>query len=111
MEGIEHIISNLVATDRAATLWLNNLGAEYSWMDPFWQFMSEIKVWFPMYALVAALLIWRLGWKKGLVAIAAVALAFFCNERINNLTECSTNNDTDCHVDYITTHCKIFKFF
>ena len=47
--------------------------------------MSEIKVWIPLYVLVVILLIWRMGWKKGLVAIACIALAFFCDERINNL--------------------------
>lgn len=99
MEAIEQIISDIVATDRTATLWLNKLGAEYSWMDPFWQFMSEVKVWFPMYALVAGLLIWRLGWKKGLVAIAAVALAFFWNERVNNLIKALVERPRPCNDD------------
>lgn len=103
MEGIEHIISNLVANDRAATLWLNKLGADYGWLDPFWQFMSEIKVWFPMYALVAALLIWRLGWKKGLIAVAAVALAFFCNERINNLIKALVERPRPCNDEGMLT--------
>lgn len=76
MEGIAQI-------DQQVTLWLNSLHTP--WTDPFWVFMSGIKVWFPMYAAVAALLIWRLGWKKGLVAVGAIAMAFILNEQVNNL--------------------------
>jgi len=69
--------------DQRITLFINSFNAP--WSDPFWVFMSQIKVWFPMYALVAALLIWKLGWKRGLVMVACIALAFFFNERVNNL--------------------------
>jgi len=69
--------------DQRITLFINSFNAP--WSDPFWVFMSQIKVWFPMYALVVALLIWKLGWKRGLVMVACIALAFFFNERVNNL--------------------------
>ena len=37
-----------------------------------------------MYAAIVALLIWRLGWKKGLIAIAGVLLTFgFCDQFSN----------------------------
>ena len=98
MAGIEPLITlwdTLEAADRAATLWINNL-----WPDcfaPFWSFMSQVKVWFPMYALVAALLIWRLGWKKGLIAVAAIALAFFFDERVNNLIKALAERPRPCN--------------
>jgi len=69
--------------DQRITLFINSF---YSpWSDPFWAFMSQIKIWFPMYALIVALFIWKLGWKKGLILVACIALAFFFNERVNNL--------------------------
>lgn len=76
MERIEQI-------DQQITLWLNSFHCPAS--DAFWSFMSLIKVWIPLYTIVALLLVWRLGWKKGLVCVACIALAFFFTERINNL--------------------------
>lgn len=98
MEGIEQVVTvwdRLEAADRAATLWINSNCSQ--WSDPFWAFMSGIKVWIPMYVLVVALLIWRLGWKKGLIAVAAVALCFFCDERINNLIKTLTERPRPCN--------------
>lgn len=98
MEGIEQIStiwSRLEAADRTATLWIN--GNHSQWSDPFWLFMSEIKIWIPMYVLIVALLIWRLGWKKGLIAVAAIALAFFFNERINNLIKMLAERTRPCN--------------
>lgn len=59
-----------------------------SWHSPFgdalWSIFSDKIVWIPMYAMIVALLIWRLGWKKGLVAIAAALLTFgFCDQCSN----------------------------
>lgn len=76
------VIDNIVAWDQAATLWING---HYGALDPFWVFMSGIKVWIPMYVAVAAMLVWRLGWKKGLIAIALTLLAFAMSEQLNNL--------------------------
>ncbi len=73
----------IVAWDQSATLWINSHHSECS--DAFWTFMSGVKVWYPMYAVIAGLLIWRLGWKKGLIAVACIALAIVFSERVNNL--------------------------
>lgn len=88
------LFETLEAADRSATLWINGLSG--SW-GPFWVFMSEIKVWFPLYAFIAALLIWRLGWKKGLVAVGILALAFFFDERINNLIKAIAQRPRPCN--------------
>lgn len=69
--------------DQRISFWMNSNYCPFG--DAFWSTMSGIKIWIPMYVLIAGLLIWRLGWKKGLIAIAAVALAFFFNERVCNL--------------------------
>lgn len=77
-QGIEGV-------DQRVSLWINSHFCTFG--DAFWMFMSGVKVWIPLYAIVAALLVWRLGWKKGLVAIACIGLAFFLNERVNNLVK------------------------
>lgn len=65
---------NLIGLDQDITLWLNNMHSMLS--DQFWFFMSDKKVWIPLYLLVVIFLFIRLGWKKALVVIAAIGLTF-----------------------------------
>lgn len=68
--------------DQLLTLEINSWSCNMT--DPIWQFFSKIPVWIPMYVLIVALLIWRLGWKKGLViTLAAVATFGFCDQFSN----------------------------
>lgn len=65
--------------DQAVTLEINNWDSSLT--DPIWQFLSDVPAWIPMYVLIVALLIWKLGWKKGLLFTAAAALTFgFCDQ-------------------------------
>ena len=51
---------------------------------PIWEFFSNRPVWIPMYALIIAFIIWRLGWKKGLIVTAGALLTFgFCDQFSN----------------------------
>lgn len=68
--------------DQLLTLKVNSWSCSIT--DPIWQFFSKIPVWIPMYALIVALLFWRLGWKKGLIiTLAAVATFGFCDQFSN----------------------------
>lgn len=68
--------------DQDLTLAINSLHSDIT--DPFWEFMSDIPVWIPMYVLIVAFLIWRLGWKRGLIVLAAAVLTFgFCDQFSN----------------------------
>ena len=53
--------------DQNLTLKINSWNSSFS--DPIWEFLSDIPVWIPMYVLIVAFIIWRLGWKKGLVVV------------------------------------------
>lgn len=56
--------------------------------DPIWQFFSDIPVWIPMYLLIVGCLIWRLGWKKGVIfVLAALATFGFCDQFSNFIKE------------------------
>lgn len=69
-------------TDQLLTLKINSWDS--SMTDPVWQFFSNIPVWIPMYVLIITFIIWRLGWKKGLiVTLAAVATFGFCDQFSN----------------------------
>ena len=85
----------LEGLDQHISLWMNGINAP--WSDAFWAFMSLIKVWYPMYALVAALLIWRLGWKRGLICIACAAVGLFLDERICNLIKETVERVRPCN--------------
>ena len=68
--------------DQLLTLEINSWNCYMT--DTIWQFFSKIPVWIPMYVLIVALLIWRLGWKRGLIiTLAAVATFGFCDQFSN----------------------------
>ena len=68
--------------DQAITLEINCWDSSLT--DPIWQFLSDVPAWIPMYVLIAALLIWKLGWKRGLLVVLAAGLTFgFCDQFSN----------------------------
>ncbi len=68
--------------DQDLTLKMNSWHSDFT--DPVWEFFSDIPVWIPMYALIIAFIIWRLGWKKGLIVVAGALLTFgFCDQFSN----------------------------
>lgn len=72
--------------DQNLTLRINSWNSSFS--DPIWEFLSDIPVWIPMYVLIVAFIIWRLGWKKGLVVVAGALLTFaFCDQSSNFVKE------------------------
>ena len=72
--------------DQDLTLKLNSWHSDFS--DPVWAFFSDIPVWIPMYVLIVAFVIWRLGWQRGLVVVAAALLTFgFCDQFSNQVKE------------------------
>ena len=58
--------------DESVTLAVNGLHTALS--DQFWRFMSDKKVWIPFYLILITLLLYRLGWKKTLLAVFCTAL-------------------------------------
>ena len=68
--------------DQQVTLVINSWHSAFT--DPIWQFFSDKIVWIPMYVAIVALLIWTLGWKRGLLVVAAAGLTFgFCDQFSN----------------------------
>ena len=68
--------------DQLLTLKVNSCSSPMT--DPIWQFFSNIPVWIPMYVLIVAMIIWRLGWKKGLIVVLAALATFgFCDQFSN----------------------------
>ena len=68
--------------DQRITLEINSWDSAIT--DPIWQFFSDIPVWIPMYVFIVGCLIWRLGWKRGLIMTLAAAATFgFCDQFSN----------------------------
>ena len=64
--------------DQDITLWINGFHSEIS--DVVWTFLSNIPVWIPMYVLIIAFILRRLGWRKGgIVVLSAVLTVVFCS--------------------------------
>ena len=73
---------NIHHLDQQISLAINSWHTSFT--DPIWTFLSKIPVWIPMYVAIVALLIWRLGWKKGLIMTLAAAATFgFCDQFSN----------------------------
>ena len=81
--------------DQAATLWLNSINCPVS--DVVWMVFSNTPIWFIFYAAVAVVLFRRLGWKKGLVSIVALALTVVLCDQSSNLLKYSVCRLRPCH--------------
>lgn len=77
------MLEQLEALDKTLTLAINNTGH----LDAFWMFMSKTSVWFPLYLAIIALLIWKLGWKKGLLMVLAIVVGCVASDQICNLVK------------------------
>ena len=68
--------------DQQITLTINSWNSAFS--DPIWAFLSMKLVWVPLYAAILALIIWKLGWKKGGILILGTVLTIvFCDQFAN----------------------------
>lgn len=85
--------------DRNLTLLINGWNSPFS--DPIWSFISDIPVWIPLYAAIVVFLIIRLGWKKGLIVVAAALLTFGFCDQFSNLIKDLTERLRPCHDPYM----------
>ena len=85
--------------DRNLTLLINGWNSPFS--DPIWSFISDIPVWIPMYAAIVVFLIIRLGWKKGLIVVAAALLTFGFCDQFSNLIKDMTERLRPCNDPYM----------
>ena len=74
-------MERLIGIDQDITLWLN--GFHSPWSDQFWMFLSDVRIWFPMYGVIMGLMVYRLGWKKGLVVILSCILTVVLADQIS----------------------------
>lgn len=85
--------------DQSVTLWLNGLHCPFT--DGMWQLLSDRTAWIPLYLLVAALMVWRLGWKRGLAYVLLTALAILCVDQFANLIKNWVARPRPCNDEYM----------
>jgi undecaprenyl-diphosphatase len=85
--------------DQLLTLEINSWNSFIT--DPMWQFFSDKLVWAPMYAAIIALLIWKLGWKRGLMILAAALLTFGFCDQFSNLIKHAVGRIRPLHDDFM----------
>ena len=76
------MLERLIGIDQDITLWINSFHS--AWTDPIWMFFSDIKVWFPMYGVIMGMMIYRLGWKRGLIVILSCILTVVLCDQISS---------------------------
>lgn len=84
MEGAS-LIGILHEADQSASLWINSLSVP--WTDGMWMMFSDKLFWAPVYIFCIVFLFSRLGWKKALVVIASLALAFGLCDQVSNIVK------------------------
>ena len=81
--------------DESVTLAVNGLHTALS--DQFWRFMSDKKVWIPFYLILITLLLYRLGWKKTLLAVFCTALTILACDQTAELFKYSVGRLRPCY--------------
>ena len=76
-------MEGLVQLDQQVSLWLNQHNPEA--LNGFWHFMSGVREWVPFYLFMFGVLIWRLGWKKGVAVILTIVLGVVLTDQLANL--------------------------
>ena len=85
--------------DQDITLTINSWNSELS--DHIWEFFSNIPIWIPMYVIIICFVIWRLGWKKGLIVVGAAVLTFAFCDQTSNLVKALTERLRPLHDPYM----------
>ena len=75
------MLDRLIGIDQDITLWIN--GFHSAWSDPLWMFFSDVRIWFPAYGIIMAMMIYRLGWKKGLIVLLSCILTVVLTDQIS----------------------------
>ena len=92
-------LENIHSLDQELTLAINSMHSSFT--DNAVVFFSDIKVWIPLYLMVAAFILARLGWKKGLTVILSMVIVFAISDQIANLVKDSVARLRPCYNTYM----------
>lgn len=93
------IWQTLEQADKLATLEINSWNSTFS--DHIWEVFSNIPIWIPMYVIIIAFVIQRLGWKKGGAVVLAAVLTFAFCDQFSNFIKAATERLRPLHDAYM----------
>ena len=103
-------MEKLIQLDKRLFLHLNHLG-NAQW-DGFWLFATAERSWIPLYGLLALLLLWKLGWRQGGLALLFALLLFGFTDQVTGLIKIGLQRLRPCYdpqlsgvVRLVATHC------
>lgn len=102
MLSFTSIIETLELLDKEATLAVNNYSNAFT--DVVMPFISQVKVWIPLYLIVLGIIIYRMGWKAGLVVILALILNVVFADQLANLFKDGVARLRPCVDPWMTAH-------
>lgn len=89
------MISAIDRIDQDITLIINKLHSDVS--DQIWMLMSDKKVWIVLYAILVYFLFKRLGWKKAVIVLISIGLAFAACDQFSNLIKYAVARLRPCY--------------
>lgn len=93
---------NVHHLDQQLTLAINSWNSAVT--DPFWAFMSMKLVWVPLYMAILALIIWKLGWKKGGILVLGTVLTIVFCDQFANLIKFSVARIRPLHDEFMVNN-------
>lgn len=88
-------MTDIVQIDQAVTLWINQLDTPA--LYPLWMALSDAKIWFPAYAIVMGFIIWKLGWKKGLLVSLSLILCVVLTDQLSGVVKGGVTRLRPCY--------------
>ena len=88
--------------DQQLTLAINSWNSAVT--DPIWAFLSMKLVWVPLYVAILALIIWKLGWKKGGILVLGTVLTIVFCDQFANLIKFSVARIRPLHDDFMVSN-------
>lgn len=96
------IWDQLNSLDQQVTLALNGLHCPAG--DVFWQVFTYKWTWVPLYAAVVVFAFCRLGWKKGLIMVAALAATIGIGDTLMNFIKHSVCRPRPCNDEFMLSN-------
>ncbi len=101
------VFSALQQIDENLLIYLNSLGNE-TW-DSFWLTVTDQFFWWWFYLMISAIIIFKLGWRRGLIAIILIILGLVINDQFINFIKELTGRSRPCNVAHLQEKLRILK--
>lgn len=95
-------LEQLEMLDKEATLAINTSANAFT--DAVMPVFSHIGIWIPLYLAVLGIIIYRMGWKAGLVVVLALVLNVVFADQLANLVKNGAGRLRPCVDSWMTSH-------